>query len=247
MKHYGLIGKTLVHSFSQKYFLQKFAQEGIVADYALCEVPTPESLSSLLSCEKWNGLNVTIPYKTAIIPYLDALDADAEKIGAVNVVRFVRHAGHCQTIGYNTDAIGFEQSLKPLLTPYHDKALVLGTGGASKAVTFVLDKLGIEWIYVSREAGSNRLDYAETDAETVAQHRLIINTTPLGMYPEIEGYPDIPYHALTARHLLFDLVYNPSKTAFLAYGEQYGAATKNGAEMLRFQAEAAYRIWTSEM
>lgn len=245
MKHYGLIGKTLGHSFSQKHFSRKFADEGIDADYALCEVATPESLPAVLANDDWNGLNVTIPYKTAIIPYLDALDAEAEKIGAVNTVKFERRGGHRRTVGYNTDAIGFEQSLRPLLAPYHDKALVLGTGGASKAVTFVLDKLGIEWIYVSREAGPRRLDYAETDAQTVAAHRLIVNATPLGMFPETDGYPDIPYHALTSRHLLFDLVYNPAQTLFLAYGEKYGATTKNGAEMLRLQAEAAYRIWTS--
>ncbi len=166
-------------------------------------------------------------------------------IGAVNTIKFDRQGDRCRMVGYNTDAIAFEQSLRPLLAPHHDKALVLGTGGASRAVTFVLNKLGIEWIYVSREAGPCRLDYAETDAEVVAAHRLIINTTPLGMYPEVEGYPDIPYRALTPQHLLFDLVYNPTKTQFLAKGEAFGATIKNGTEMLHLQAEAAYRIWTA--
>ncbi len=244
MKHYGLIGRTLVHSFSQTYFTQKFANESIEADYTLRSVATPDLLPSVLA-EAWDGLNVTMPYKTAVVPLLDALSPEAQTIGAVNTIKFDRQGDRCRMVGYNTDAIAFEQSLRPLLAPHHDKALVLGTGGASRAVTFVLDKLGIDWIYVSREAGPRRLDYAETDAEVVAAHRLIINTTPLGMYPEVEGYPDIPYHALTPQHLLFDLVYNPAKTQFLAKGEAYGATIKNGTEMLHLQAEAAYRIWTA--
>lgn len=244
MKHYGLIGRTLVHSFSQTYFTQKFANENIAADYTLCEVPSVDLLPQILA-KKWDGLNVTMPYKTAVVPLLDALSPEAQTIGAVNTIKFDRQGDLHRLVGHNTDAIAFEQSLRPLLAPHHDKALVLGTGGASRAVTFVLDKLGIDWIYVSREAGPRRLDYAETDAEVVAAHRLIINTTPLGMWPEVEGYPDIPYHALTLQHLLFDLVYNPAKTQFLAKGEAYGATIKNGTEMLHLQAEAAYRIWTA--
>lgn len=243
MKHYGLIGRKLGHSFSQKYFSQKFAEQHIAADYALCEIATSDELGTLLAGD-WSGLNVTIPYKTAIIPYLDQLDDTAAAIGAVNTIKFITDNGTRRLVGYNTDAIGFEQSLRPLLRPHHQRALVLGTGGASKAVTFVLDKLGIEWIYVSREAGPRRLDYAETDSETIASHTLIINTTPLGMFPDTESYPDIPYKALTDKHLLFDLVYNPPQTAFMARGEHYGATTKNGLEMLHLQAEAAYRIWT---
>ncbi len=244
MKHYGLIGRTLVHSFSQAYFTQKFANEGIAADYTLRSVATPDLLPAALA-EAWDGLNVTMPYKTAVVPLLDALAPEAQKIGAVNTIKFEEQGSDRRTTGYNTDAIAFEQSLRPLLAKHHDKALVLGTGGASRAVTFVLDKLGIDWIYVSREAGLHRLDYAETDADVVATHRLIINTTPLGMYPDVEGYPDIPYHALTPQHLLFDLVYNPAKTQFLAKGEAYGATIKNGTEMLHLQAEAAYKIWTA--
>ncbi len=244
MKHYGLIGRTLVHSFSQAYFTQKFANEGIAADYTLRSVATPDLLPAALA-EAWDGLNVTMPYKTAVVPLLDALAPEVQKIGAVNTIKFEGQGSDRRTTGYNTDAIAFEQSLRPLLAKHHDKALVLGTGGASRAVTFVLDKLGIDWIYVSREAGPHRLDYAETDADVVATHRLIINTTPLGMYPDVEGYPDIPYHALTPQHLLFDLVYNPAKTQFLAKGEAYGATIKNGTEMLHLQAEAAYKIWTA--
>ncbi len=244
MKHYGLIGRTLVHSFSQAYFTQKFANEGIAADYTLRSVATLDLLPAALA-EAWDGLNVTMPYKTAVVPLLDALAPEAQKIGAVNTIKFEGQGSDRRTTGYNTDAIAFEQSLRPLLAKHHDKALVLGTGGASRAVTFVLDKLGIDWIYVSREAGPHRLDYAETDADVVAANRLIINTTPLGMYPDVEGYPDIPYHALTPQHLLFDLVYNPAKTQFLAKGEAYGATIKNGTEMLHLQAEAAYKIWTA--
>lgn len=245
MKHYGLIGRTLGHSFSKNYFTRKFSEQHIAADYALCEVASPDDFATLLAGD-WSGLNVTIPYKTAIIPYLDRLDDTAAAIGAVNTIKFANADGKRRLIGYNTDAIGFEQSLRPLLRPHHKRALVLGTGGASKAVTFVLDKLGIEWIYVSREAGPRRLDYAETDREAIATHTLIINTTPLGMFPDAESYPDIPYKALTSKHLLFDLVYNPAQTAFMARGEHYGATTKNGLEMLHLQAEAAYHIWTSD-
>ncbi len=243
MKHYGLIGKTLEHSFSQNYFSQKFAEEKIDADYALCEMASLDQVDSILS-QNWSGLNVTIPYKTAIIPHLDLLDENAQKIGAVNTIKFIKQSDKQHLIGFNTDCIGFEESLKPLLKNHHKSALVLGTGGASKAITFVLDKLGIKWIYVSREAGEGCLDYAEVDSEVIRDNKLIINTTPLGMFPEIESYPDIPYKALTPQHLLYDLVYNPTETEFLKRGKAFGATTKNGLEMLHLQAEAAYEIWT---
>lgn len=242
MKHFGLIGERLGHSFSKTYFEQKFCAENIDADYTLCEVPSVDQLPQVLT-KKWDGLNITIPYKTAILPLLDEISPEAQKIGAVNTIQFVKRGDLHRLIGHNTDAIGFEESLRPLLTMQCDCALVLGTGGASRAVTYVLDKLGIKWIYVSREAGPHRLDYAEVDSEVVAKHHLIINATPLGMWPEVDGYPDIPYRAITPQHLLFDLVYNPAETPFLAKGKAQGATIKNGLEMLHLQAEAAYKIW----
>ncbi len=242
MKHFGLIGERLGHSFSKNYFEQKFRTEKIDADYTLCEVPSVDLLPQILA-KKWDGLNVTIPYKTAILPLLDEISPEAQKIGAVNTIQFVKHGDLHRLVGHNTDAIGFEASLRPLLTTQCDCALVLGTGGASRAVTYVLDRLGIRWIYVSREAGPRRLDYAEVDSEVVASHHLIINATPLGMWPEVDGYADIPYRAITPQHLLFDLVYNPAETPFLSKGKAQGATIKNGLEMLRRQAEAAYKIW----
>jgi len=242
MKHYGLIGKSLKHSFSKDYFTDKFKKEGLNANYSLCELDSISNLDTIFA-NNWQGLNVTIPYKEQIIPYLNEVDELATNIGAVNTIKFSQKKGKIELKGYNTDVIGFEQTLRPLLKSHHTQALVLGTGGASKAVTYVLNKLNISYSFVSRKAGINKLAYDELNDEIITTHTLIINTTPLGMFPDIEGYPDIPYNAIGKRHLLYDLVYNPNKTLFLLKGEQRGAIIKNGLDMLVTQAEESYKIW----
>jgi len=242
MLHYGLIGKSLKHSFSKDYFTSKFEKLHIDANYSLCELANIEEIKDVFS-KQWQGLNVTIPYKEQIIPFLNEVDDLATKIGAVNTIQFSKKEGQTWLKGFNTDVIGFETTLKPLLQTHHTRALVLGTGGASKAVTYVLTKLNIPYVYVSREAGLNKLGYDELTSEIISTHTLIINTTPLGMFPDLESYPDIPYKAIGEKHLLYDLVYNPVKTQFLLQGETRGATIKNGLEMLINQAEAAYEIW----
>ena len=238
MRHYGIIGFPLLHSFSAKYFNEKFAREGIKAEYSL--YPTKvESLKlkveSLLT--SLDGFNVTLPHKQAIIPFLDRLDETAQAIGAVNVVH--------QRVGYNTDCIGFMDSIRPLLRDYDRQALVLGTGGASKAVCYGLRKLGITPTLVSRTPKEGQLGYRDLTDEVMAQHTVIVNCTPLGMYPDVESCPDIPYERLSARHLLFDCVYNPEQTLFLQKGKAQGATIRNGIEMLTGQAKAAWEIWNN--
>lgn len=242
MLHYGLIGKSLKHSFSKDYFTSKFEKLHIDANYSLCELANIEEIKDVFS-KQWQGLNVTIPYKEQIIPFLNEVDDLATQVGAVNTIQFSKKEGQTWLKGFNTDVIGFETTLKPLLQTHHTRALVLGTGGASKAVTYVLTKLNIPYVYVSREAGLNKLGYDELTSEIISTHTLIINTTPLGMFPDLESYPDIPYKAIGEKHLLYDLVYNPLKTQFLLQGEARGATIKNGLEMLINQAEAAYEIW----
>lgn len=242
MLHYGLIGKSLKHSFSKDYFTSKFEKLHINANYSLCELTTIEEIKSIFSKE-WQGLNITIPYKEQVIPFLNELDDLATQIGAVNTIQFGKKGGKIWLKGYNTDAIGFKQTLTPLLKEHHTQALVLGTGGASKAVIYVLTQLNIPYLNVSREAGLNKLGYDELTSELISTHTLIINTTPLGMFPDLESYLNIPYNAIGEKHLLYDLVYNPVKTQFLLQGEAQGATIKNGLEMLINQAEAAYKIW----
>ena len=243
MKNFGIIGFPLKNSFSRNLFNEKFEKEKIDAYYDLYPIESIEMFSELISKTQFSGMNVTIPYKQAVIPYLTALDETASEIAAVNVIRFEHSAdGSQRTIGYNSDVIGFEHSLLPLLKPYHKKALVLGTGGASKAVAYVLRKNGIEFTFVSRSKTDGQLTYDELTQEIIEANPLIINTTPLGMYPP-ESCPDIPYEYLTDKHLLYDLVYNPEKTVFLEKGEKQGATIKNGMEMLYGQAQAAWEIW----
>lgn len=242
---FGLLGYPLSHSFSQRYFTEKFAREGISgAEYRLFELEqlTHQSWGDLL-CETGSalvGLNVTIPWKVKVLDYLDALDPAAEAIGAVNCIHF----GPEGSVGYNTDALGFRVSLEQFIgTNPVEKALVLGSGGASKAVCYVLKQLGIPFDQISRKSQSGMLDYKELEESTVRSVPLIINTTPLGMYPEVENYPPIPYTALTSDHYLYDLVYNPAETRFLALGKARGCKTMNGLGMLYAQAEAAWKIW----
>lgn len=238
---YGLIGYPLTHSFSPGWFTEKFAREAIDAIYKAYPLEHVEDLEDLLANYPLRGLNVTIPYKKSVIDLLDELDEAANAIGAVNCID-IRHGIRK---GYNTDIIGFEQSLRPLLKPQHTSALVLGTGGAAKAVQYVLDKLAIAYRLVSRAAHESVITYAELDDELIHQHTLIINTSPLGMMPDLHSRPDIPYNAIGEQHLLYDLIYNPAETEFLRLGREHGAGTKNGYEMLVLQAEASWAIWNS--
>ena len=241
---YGLLGYPLGHSFSRAYFTEKFRREGIAAEYLNFELPEIAQLDAEVLARHPNlrGFNVTIPYKQAIIPRLHSLSPEAAAIGAVNVVRVEHTASGLRLVGDNSDWIGFTDSLRPLLCADHREALVLGTGGASRAVVYSLERLGIRAHLVSRTARPGILDYAALP-QWMARCQLIVNCTPLGMYPRIDTCPPIPYDLLTPAHLLYDLVYNPAETLFLQKGAQRGARTKNGAEMLELQALAAWEMW----
>lgn len=248
MRHFGIIGNPLKQSFSAKYFTEKFAREGISAEYSLYPTESEDVLPSTPVKGKveelfrrLEGMNVTIPYKVAIIPMLDELDDTARAIGAVNVIK-VRHLsdGSIHTTGYNTDCLGFIDSIRPYIKAHHTRALVLGTGGAAKAVTYGLHQLGIETQAVSRTKG---LTYEALTPDIIRQHTVIVNCTPLGMWPDTDAAADIPYSAIGPEHLMYDCIYNPEKTLFLQRGEQQGATVVNGIGMLHGQAEAAWRIW----
>ena len=238
MRHFGIIGFPLLHSFSAKYFNERFATEKIEAEYSLYPMKelTNERMNELL--DTLDGMNVTMPYKQAIIPYLEQLDETAEAVGAVNVVH--------KRVGYNTDCIGFMESIRPLLGENDHKALVLGTGGASKAVCYGLKKLGLSPTLVSRKQKEGMLGYDQLTKELMNEYTVIVNCTPLGMAPEENTYPAIPYEWISARHLLFDCVYNPEETLFLQKGKAQGARIKNGMEMLFGQAKVAWKIWNNE-
>jgi shikimate dehydrogenase len=241
-KKFGLIGKDISYSFSKKYFTEKFSKE-LFDDctYENFDIPTIEEFPNVLKENPdLKGLNVTIPYKEAIIPFLDTMSDKAFRIGAVNVIRFTKK-GNLK--GYNSDWYGFKKSLEPLLQPHHKKALILGTGGASKAVAFALDKLGIFYTFVSREATENAIDYNRINTTTFDNFQIIINCTPLGTSPNTKEFPPIPYEFFTEKHIAFDLIYNPEETQFLKKAKKKGATIKNGHEMLVFQAEKAWTIW----
>ncbi len=237
---YGLLGKEISYSFSQGYFTSKF-EELSLEDYSYENYDIPEiaDLETILKEENPKGFNVTIPYKEEVIPFLSVLHPTAEEIGAVNTVKITKNGLE----GYNTDAYGFQKSLEPFLKPHHTKALILGTGGASKAIRFVLEQLEIDHTYVSRTKKEKQLSYAELDEKIIASNQLIINCTPLGTHPNIKEKPSIPYQFLSDGHLLFDLIYNPEKTAFLKEGETKNATICNGLTMLKLQAEKAWEIW----
>ncbi len=245
MNKYGLIGYPLAHSFSKKFFTEKFKAENSDELYENFEINNITLINEIIKAnEELKGLNVTIPYKEQVIPFLDGLDAAAEKVGAVNTIKIIRKEDNISLTGYNTDIWGFEISLTPLLKQHHTKALILGTGGASKAVKFVLNKLGIDFISASIETLKEKeISYEEIEKKIMSERLLIINATPLGTYPNIEAYPPIPYECITERHLLFDLVYNPEETKFLLKGKEKGAIVKNGMEMLIQQALKSYEIW----
>ncbi|WP_026135474.1 shikimate dehydrogenase family protein [Nafulsella turpanensis] len=247
MRLFGLIGYPLGHSFSKKYFSEKFNREDIAdARYELFELPEIAGFKSLVDClPELEGLNVTIPHKQAVIPYLDVLEESAKKVGAVNVIRLQNG----RLTGYNSDYFGFKRSLEQWLPKSRRElqALVLGTGGASKAVSAALKDLNIPFQLVSRTAGPQLLSYQALKAqpELLKEHQLIINTTPLGTAPHTEEAPPLDYQLLTHQHFLYDLVYNPAKTRFMQLGEAQGAQVKNGLEMLQLQAEKAWEIWNS--
>lgn len=236
MRRFGIIGKPLEHSYSAIYFTDKFARESICAEYRLYEIDDLSGIATLMSV--LDGFNVTYPYKQAIIPHLQSIDTVAAEIGAVNVVS--------HGCGYNTDWIGFKQSVMPHLRDTDQRALVLGTGGVSKAVQYALRDMGIDYMLVSRHAQGDVLGYDMLSAEVMAAHTLIINCTPLGMLPDVDTLPDIPYTVLTDRHMLYDCVYNPTTTAFLRVGQQQGARTINGLDMLYAQADIAWEIWNNK-
>jgi len=246
LRLYGLIGFPLGHSFSVPYFRDKFAREEIEAEYRNFPLESISGFETLArNMGHLEGLNVTVPYKQQVIPYLDTLGETAKSIGAVNTISFMRTGGALKLKGDNTDVTGFRRSLEEHLKKRHTSALVLGTGGSSRAVCFVLEQLGIEYTLISRSAGDNRISYDNLDKEKVAGTLLIINTTPLGMHPREDTFPEIPYGQLTSNHLLFDLVYNPGLTRFLALGEENGAKIINGYDMLVYQAEASWKIWNT--
>lgn len=241
MKNFGLIGKNIAYSFSESHFHDKFRKENITnSTYQLFDLKSISEVVELFQTKELKGFNVTIPYKEEIIPYLDELSPEAQKIGAVNCVKIQNN----KRIGFNTDAFGFENSLQPLLEKHHQKALILGDGGAAKAVKFILTKLEIDYQSVTRKG---ELRFPDLDKEIISEHPLIINCTPVGTFPDLEASPDIPYQFITTSHLLYDLIYNPEKTKFLQLGEIKGAKIKNGYEMLVLQAEKSWEIWSQSL
>ena len=243
MDKYGIIGFPLGHSFSKGFFTEKFARESIDAQYLNFEIPDATMLKDVL-CEnpELRGLNVTLPHKQAVIPLLDELSDEAREIGAVNVIR-VRDG---RLKGFNSDIIGFSESIKPLLQPHHSKALILGTGGASRAIRVGLSRLGIEWTYVTRSPREGMFAYSDLTPEVMKEYTVIVNCSPVGMFPKVDQAPAIPYELLTPKHLLFDLVYNPEDTLFMKRGREQGAIVKNGLEMLHLQAVASWRFWNED-
>ncbi|EHG16803.1 shikimate dehydrogenase family protein [Prevotella histicola] len=247
MDKYGLIGYPLGHSFSVGYFNEKFSNEHINAKYINFEIPSIEDFAEVIeSNPELRGLNVTIPYKEQVIPYLDSLSPEANAIGAVNVIRITRKGDKTHLKGFNSDVIGFTRSIEPLLERHHKKALILGTGGASKAVDYGLRSLGIETKFVSRTKRPGFFTYEEITPEIIKDYNIIVNCTPLGMYPNTDVCPTLPYEAMDSHNLLYDLLYNPDETLFMQKGKEHGAITKNGLEMLLLQAFASWEFWNGK-
>jgi shikimate dehydrogenase len=248
MKCYGLIGYPLTHSFSARYFSEKFEREAITScsykNYPLENI----GLLPKLIAENGDlvGLNVTIPYKEKVIPYLNQVDREIAAIGAINTIKIVRKKGKVDLLGFNTDTYGFLTSINPWLKRHYHSALILGTGGASKAAAYVLNRLGFDVTHVSRHPkGLNHISYAQVTAEVISKNQVIVNASPVGMYPDINSCPALPYEFLTPDHVLFDLVYNPPETRFMAMGRKMGASVINGLQMLHLQAEKAWEIWNT--
>lgn len=242
MKTFGLIGKNIDYSFSRKYFAEKFSKENIDAEYLNFDIASILEFPEILKQRKVNGFNVTIPYKEEIISYLDELDDDAKKIQAVNTIK-IENNGRLK--GYNTDFWGFQKSLEPYLESFHKSALILGTGGASKAVAFALDNLAVEHHFVSRNPTQGQINYSELSREVINHKKLIINTTPLGTFPNTEEHPLLPFEYLSEEHIVFDLIYNPAETMLMKRAAEQGAKCLNGLRMLELQAEKAWSIWNS--
>lgn len=241
-KIFGLVGKNISYSFSKKYFTDKF-EKAVLKNtvYENFDLESIEKFTAIFTDQpEVKGLNVTIPYKEAVIPYLNKLSKNAKKIGAVNTITISKKG---KTKGYNTDYYGFKKSLKPLLQPFHKKALILGTGGASKGIAFALKKLNIEFDFVSRTPTECEIGYAEIDAETFKEYQIFINCTPLGTHPNVHECPELPYEYFTPGHIAYDLIYNPKETVFLSEAKAKGAVTKNGYDMLVYQAEKSWDIW----
>lgn len=247
-RKFGLIGFPLSHSFSGKFFTEKFSKEGIDAEYLNFEIENISQLPRLIASNPdLLGINVTIPYKEQAIKYLNFSDETVSQIQAVNTIRINRSGHHVSLHGYNTDIYGFQESIRPMIQKYHHKALVLGTGGASKAVVKALENLKIDTILVSRNPEEKgEISYNDLDKDVMDNYKIIVNATPIGTYPNIEGCPAIPFDLITSKHLLFDLVYNPEVTEFLKQGKRRGAAIKNGLEMLHLQALASWEIWNNK-
>lgn len=244
MDKYGLIGYPLGHSFSKNYFNEKFENEGINAEYVNFEIPSIESLPEILASNpELKGLNVTIPYKEKVISYLDTISPEARAIGAVNVIK-IEHKGSDTILkGFNSDVIGFTKSIEPLLERFHKKALILGTGGSSKAINYGLKSLGLETVFVSRYERPDTIQYDKITPEVIREYNVIVNCTPCGMYPHINECPALPYEAIDSKNILYDLIYNPDQTLFMRKGAQRGATVKNGLEMLLLQAFASWNFW----
>ena len=246
MKKYGLIGYPLGHSFSMGYFNEKFKNEAINAVYENFEIPDIQDITTVIgSNPDLAGFNVTIPYKEKVMDYLDYIAPEAAEIGAVNVVKVTHNGERAVLKGFNSDVVGFVNSIKPLLRPLHKKALVLGTGGASKAVEYGLRKLGLETIKVSRTEKDNTITYGQVTPELLSEYKVIVNCTPCGMAPHFDECPNLPYDSIDDSFILYDLIYNPEETLFLRKGKEKDATVKNGLEMLLLQAEEGWNIWNS--
>lgn len=244
MDKYGLLGYPLGHSFSRKFFMDKFDKENIAAEFVNYELEEVTAMKEIIKkTPELKGFAITIPHKKDIIPLLDETDNAIDKIGAVNCVKVSRTGESILLKGYNTDVIGFEDSFKPFLQPSHKKALILGTGGASLAVRYVLEKLGVEYELVSRRKTYKTLFYNDINADMMSQVQIIVNTTPLGMYPHVAACPELPYESVNSNHYFYDLVYNPKETLFLSKAKAQGATIKAGMDMLELQAEANWKIW----
>ena len=247
MDKYGLIGYPLVHSFSISYFNEKFKNEGIDAVYENYEIPTIEQFPEIIDTNpQLRGLNVTIPYKEKVIGYLDAISPEANEIGAVNVIKITHKGKKVILKGYNSDVIGFTRSIEPLLDSFHKQALILGTGGASKAIEFGLKSLGLKTMKVSRSVKPGTIRYEDITPEMMKDWNVIINCTPCGMYPHSDECPQLPYEAMDSHTLLYDLIYNPDETPFMKNGKANGAIVKNGLEMLLLQAFASWEFWHND-
>ena len=247
MDIYGLIGYPLGHSFSVGYFNEKFQNEGIDAKYVNFEIPQIEMLEEVIASNPdLKGLNVTIPYKEKVISYLDNVSPEARTIGAINVIRVIHKGRSVILKGYNSDVIGFTQSIEPRLEPYHKKALILGTGGASKAVNYGLKSLGLETVFVSRYERPGTIQYEKLTPDDIKEYNVIVNCTPCGMYPHSNKCPNLPYDAIDSHTLLYDLIYNPDETLFMYKGRKQGATVVNGLEMLLLQAFVSWEIWNEE-